>query len=335
MRTQSTTPTKTAKPKAPGIDLLAQVRAVRGEEEANTAAQVSLRNSSGGLRAYFQPISGDRRTGLVTLSAVRTREEGQVRTGAIEQHPEFADLVASIRTHGVLQPVALSWDEAQDCFWLDMGHRRVAAAQAAGLSQVPAVIQVTNGSATLGSVMTQQQLIENLQRTQLPAIDVAHGLSRLTKAGLSASEVASSIGKSKSWVSKHLKLLELPQALLAKAEAHGLGHEAIYTVAQADVAEADREKLLDIAITGGRTALGRELETKAMVTKATTPIRQKGRGGKKLDAARAVDAATKRVESSARHLLSLLEEADDLANVPRGLEQSLKNLLAVLNKRKD
>lgn len=319
------------------VDLLAQVRAMH-TEPAPASPTVSQRNTLQGLRAYFSPITGDRRTGLVALHAIQTRPQGQVRSGNPVSHPDFADLVASIRTHGVLQPVTLSWDEAADCFWIDYGHRRVAAARAAGLEKIPAVIVMPQapGASLDDVVMTEKQLIENLQRTQLPAIDVAHALRRLVSAGMSLSAVARDIGKSKSWVSKHLKFLELPKAVLTRAESSGIGHEVLYSLAQADIPAGELDRLLAVAIDAGRPALMRELETLNVVKG-----RKKSGAGHSGEAhaestvdnrssQRTILSASRRLLAAARHVCTLLEadQQEDAAE----LKQSLSNTIAALER---
>lgn len=203
-------------------ELLAQVQAMT---EGDEVAPVSQRNrATKGLRAYFQPLTGKRRTGLVALAAIRTRLEGQVRTGDLTGREDFPDLVASVRAHGVLQPVGLTWDEPADLFWTDFGHRRIEAARAAGLDHVPAVISVPDGVPIPDGALAEKQLVENLQRTQLPALDVALALKRLVDVGTPAADLARRIGRSPSWVAKHLKFLQLPEEFLLEADRKGLGY---------------------------------------------------------------------------------------------------------------
>ncbi len=299
--------------------LLEQVETVRGGEVE--APPVSQRNDAG-LRSFFTPITGQRRTGLVVVEAIRTREEGQVRTGDLTARPDFEELVASIRAHGVLQPVGLTWDEAAGCFWTDFGHRRVAASRAAGLERVPAFITIPGGVGTVDApAMTERQLIENLQRTELPALDVAHAIKRLVDAGRNAVDVAASIGKSKSWVSKHLKLLELPGEILARAEESGVGHETLYVLAQADVSVEEKTRLLDVALRDGRPALSREVETIAVAKQGSAaPRGRTATPGAAPD--RALRAASKRALEAARHLHNLLRaSSSDATELQRSAER--------------
>lgn len=331
------------------VDILEQVQAVRAD-----AQEVSLRNFSGGparretrgLRSYFSPITSQRRAGLVALDAVKTRDVGQVRRLDPTEDDDFADLVLSIKAHGVIQPVSLTWDEGNDCFWTDYGHRRVAAAKAAGLASIPAIVSMQGESGdapeALGAVLTQKQLIENLQRTQLPALDVAHAIKRLTGEGLTAAAVSQALGKSKSWVSKHLKLLELPQSILERVEHSDVGHEILYTVAQSTDDETEREALLAIAMEGGRPALNRALELRRAIEEgipepapegapALLPGMERGDFSPRPGGTRArpsLQTALNRAHQAVAHLQALVDALSDPAlNDVRGKAQAL--LLAV------
>ena len=323
------------KPRGLGIDLVAQVNAVRGDEEAAPTAHASSRE---GLRAYFTPISGDRRAGLVALAAVHTRKEGQVRTTDPSSDSDFGELVDSIKAHGILHPVTVTWDEGNDSFWIDFGHRRVAAAKAAGLTQVPAIVRMPQGQGIGPTVqMTEQQLIENLQRTELPAMDVAHALKRLVDSGKNAADVSRNIGKSKSWVSKHLTLLGLPAEVLRKAEEADAGHEVLYTIAQAPVAETEQVKLLDLGLQEGRKAVNRALEVMTVEKKKSAKSTKTGaKLGRGRPAVRAGEAGTRHVlVKASRSALEAIEHLDKLlrsAKTPaaRNLQKKTKAFILEL-----
>ena len=119
------------------------------------------------------------------------------------------DLVASIAAHGVLTPVLVS--RAEDSFRLIAGHRRVAAAKAAGLSEVPAlVIEDPGDPAAL-------QVIENIHRRDLDPMDRARAIRRLLDGGISQKELAKVIGMWPSEIANDMRLLratpELQEAL--------------------------------------------------------------------------------------------------------------------------
>lgn len=119
----------------------------------------------------------------------------------------LVDLVDSIKQHGVLEPLVIAKTPAG--FQIIAGERRWRASRLAGLSHVPAVIRETSPKG-----MLEMALVENVQRSDLNAIDRAKGFERLmNEFALSTSEVAVRIGKSVAYVSNSIRLLSLPDAL--------------------------------------------------------------------------------------------------------------------------
>ncbi len=117
---------------------------------------------------------------------------------------EIAQLAASIREHGVLQPVLVT--ETLDGFELVAGERRVRAARLAGLTHIPAVVRQLPDRHRL-----ELALVENLQREDLSPIEEAHGYRRLIdEFGLSQEEIAARVAKARSTVANILRLLEQP-----------------------------------------------------------------------------------------------------------------------------
>jgi ParB family chromosome partitioning protein len=117
------------------------------------------------------------------------------------------ELAASIRRHGVLQPLLVSEDGPQR-YLVITGERRWRAAQRAGLRAVPAVIRERLDS-------TQQlelALVENLQRRDLTPLEEARAFEHLrTSLGLTQAEIAERVGMDRSTVANSLRLLKLPE----------------------------------------------------------------------------------------------------------------------------
>jgi ParB family transcriptional regulator, chromosome partitioning protein len=125
----------------------------------------------------------------------------QPRTKAEEN---LEELVASIKAHGVLQPIMVR--RRRDGYEVVMGERRLRASKLAGLEQVPAVIRTVDELE-----MLEFALIENLQRQNLNPIDEAMGYKRLNDEFKQTHEViAERVGKDRSTVSNALRLLTLP-----------------------------------------------------------------------------------------------------------------------------
>lgn len=119
----------------------------------------------------------------------------------------LAELVQSIKEHGLLQPISV-WKDADGAFELIAGERRWRACKAAGLKEVEAIVKKD---------LTDQQkfglsLIENIQREDLNAIDHALAYKQLMdEFSISQTDIARKLGKSKSAVSNTLRLLELEE----------------------------------------------------------------------------------------------------------------------------
>lgn len=120
---------------------------------------------------------------------------------------ELEELVRSIQSHGVLQPVLVRRKGTQ--FELVTGERRWRAARQAGLAAIPAIIREVNEPE-----MLELGLIENLQRENLNVIEEAEGFQRLnTQFNLSQDEIAQRVGKARATVANVMRLLTLPHEI--------------------------------------------------------------------------------------------------------------------------
>jgi ParB family chromosome partitioning protein len=121
----------------------------------------------------------------------------------------LADLAASIREQGVLQPLVVRRVDAElehaAGFEIVAGERRWRAAKLAGLATVPVMVRDLDDQSALAVA-----LIENLQREDLNPIDQADSLARLAREfELTHEQVARAVGRSRVWVSNLLRLLDL------------------------------------------------------------------------------------------------------------------------------
>jgi ParB family chromosome partitioning protein len=122
---------------------------------------------------------------------------------------DLADLAASIREKGIIQPVIVrTVPGVADAYEIIAGERRWRAAQLAHLSDVPVIVHEADDREAL-----ELAIIENVQRADLNAIEEAKGYERLSSEfGYSQSDLAKIIGKSRSHVANTLRLLNLPEA---------------------------------------------------------------------------------------------------------------------------
>jgi len=117
----------------------------------------------------------------------------------------LAELAESIRAHGVIQPLVVR-PVGGGKHLIVAGERRWRAARLAGLSEVPALVRELDAKQSI-----EIALVENLQREDLNPIEEALGYKRLMdEAGLTQSEAAGRVGKSRPYVANALRLLVLP-----------------------------------------------------------------------------------------------------------------------------
>ncbi len=115
------------------------------------------------------------------------------------------ELAASIRKLGIVQPLTVRESE-NGRYQLIAGERRLRAARLAGLTRVPAFIRTADDQA-----MLELALVENIQREDLDAIEVAISFQRLIEeCRLTQEELSDRVGKQRSTVSNYLRLLKLP-----------------------------------------------------------------------------------------------------------------------------
>jgi ParB family chromosome partitioning protein len=165
-----------------------------------------------GLAALI-PQRSSTTTGSVEIPLARIRENPrQPRLRMADD--ALATLAASIREHGVIQPILVT--ETLDGYQLVAGERRVRAARMAGLERIPAVIR---------QLADQQQLelalVENLQREDLDPIESARAYRQLIdEFAFSQEDLAGRVGRARSTVANTLRLLDL-HADVQEAVANG------------------------------------------------------------------------------------------------------------------
>ena len=128
-----------------------------------------------------------------------------------EDNPGFtaqsiAELAATIRLRGVKSPISVRDNPARPGRYLiNHGARRFRASKVAGKSAIPAFVD--------NDYNEVDQVIENLQRNQLTAREIADYIGREQAKGIRQSEIARSIGKSPAFVTQHINLLDLPEPI--------------------------------------------------------------------------------------------------------------------------
>ena len=174
------------------------------------------RNALGrGLSALLEDAKTDITTSKLegegkVVGAVADIEIRNIETNPFQPRTNFEEdalneLAASIKEHGIIQPITvrkLGYDKYQ----LISGERRFRASQLAGLTSVPAYIRIANDQS-----MLEMALVENIQREELDAIEVAISYKRLIdECVLTQEQLSQKVSKQRSTITNYLRLLKLP-----------------------------------------------------------------------------------------------------------------------------
>ena len=193
--------------------------AARDGAGAATAGTPAERATAGGpvLRSVGdQPVAEPGSTGgafyrEIEISAIRPNPQ-QPRTAFDEE--ALAELEHSIREFGLLQPVVVR-ELADGAFELVMGERRWRAAERAGLQRLPAIVRNTGDDA-----MLRDALLENIHRVQLNPLDEAAAYEQLlAEFGVTHTELADRLGRSRPVVTNTIRLLKLPVSVQRRVAA--------------------------------------------------------------------------------------------------------------------
>jgi len=156
----------------------------------------------------------------------------------------LAELAASIREHGVIQPLVVT--QSGDEYQLIAGERRWRAAQLAGLTTIPAIIKETTPQQ-----MLELALVENVQRADLNSLEEAGAYRQLMDDfGLTQEEVAARVGKSRTAVANIVRLLRLPDDVKAALAANRISEGHARALLALPTAQLQRQVLAIIEARG-------------------------------------------------------------------------------------
>lgn len=164
-----------------------------------------------GLSALLKDATTDiTSSGVTPVGGISMIRLNDIQANPFQPRSEFdqvalEELAASIKVHGVIQPITvrkLGYDQYQ----IISGERRTRASILAGLSEIPAYVRIANDQD-----MLEMALIENIQRENLNAMEVAFSYQRLMEeCKLKMEELGDRVGKNRSTVNNYLRLLKLP-----------------------------------------------------------------------------------------------------------------------------
>lgn len=170
------------------------------------------RNALGrGLSALLENASTDiTATESKPLHSISEIPISQVQANPFQPREEFDEvalneLADSIRVHGIIQPITVR-KLGYDSYQIISGERRTRASRIAGLTMIPAFIRLADDQG-----MLEMALIENIQREELNAMEIAFSYKRLLdECSLNQEQLGDRVGKNRSTVNNYLRLLRLP-----------------------------------------------------------------------------------------------------------------------------
>jgi len=168
-----------------------------------------------------------------SLGSISSVKISQVQVNPFQPRTDFDpealhELAESIKLQGLIQPITVR-QSGQNSYQLISGERRLRASRLAGLTEIPAYVRTANDQQ-----MLEMALIENIQRENLNAIEVALSFQRMIdECNLKQEQLGERVSKNRSTVTNYLRLLKLPPAIQAaiRDKELSMGHaRALITV---------------------------------------------------------------------------------------------------------
>ncbi|MGY4325715.1 ParB family chromosome partitioning protein [Bradyrhizobium sp. LB7.2] len=164
-------------------------------------------------------------TGQAACIAIDRIDEDPDQPRRSFDEQKLEELAQSVRQHGVLQPILLRQASEEGRYVIIMGARRYRAAKRAGLRDIPAFIHAA------GSADRYVQMIENIQRDDLNAPEIAAFIAGRLEQGDNQAGISRKLGKPRDWVSRYASVQSMPEFLQSKLA--GSSMRAVYELYQA------------------------------------------------------------------------------------------------------
>lgn len=211
--------------------------------------------------------NGDLPIAANSVARIKQDSVGNIRVESIEVNPHqpranfdeqaLQELAESIKTYGLIQPVTVR-PIANGKYELISGERRLRASKLAGLSEIPAFVRTVDDLQSI-----QMALVENIQREDLNALEIALSYQRLIdECGFTQDEVSAKVGKNRSTITNYLRLLKLAREtqIAIRDNAITMGHARALVALENN---ALQEKILKEVIKNGLSVR----QTEALVKK--------------------------------------------------------------------
>jgi ParB family chromosome partitioning protein len=266
------------------------------------------------------------------------REASQVTSGnthirieSIEANPyqprtkfdeaALEELAQSIKTYGLIQPVTVR-PVGSGKYQLISGERRFRAAQIAGLTEIPAFVRTVDDALSI-----QMALVENIQRADLNAIEIAMSYQMLIdECHLTQEELGAKVGKTNTTISNYLRLLKLstPVQVAVRDNQISMGH-ARALVAVED--EAMQAKLLQQIVSGQLSVR----QTETLVKKTLEGVRNK-KSKVKITLSDDVRTAQTAISKKLNTKVNIKKDISGKGQIqiPFASDEELKNILSLL-----
>ncbi len=206
-------------------------------------AQIKNRGLGRGLGALLSDSDTVNNNAEKELNALSPNSMNEISIAFIEVNPfqprthfdqaALKELSESIKVQGIIQPITVR-QLNRDSYQLISGERRLQASKLAGLTTIPAYVRLADDQQ-----MLEMALIENIQRENLNAIEVALSYQRLmTECSLKQDDLGERVGKNRTTVANYLRLLKLPNLIQIglRDEQITMGHaRALISIQDADL----------------------------------------------------------------------------------------------------
>lgn len=196
--------------------------------------------------------------------AIEVIEANPYQPRRVFEEEELEALQASIRVHGIIQPITVK-RIAQDKYYIISGERRYRAAKGIGLLEIPVFIREAGDQE-----MLEMALIENIQRADLNPIDIAISYQRLMdEFNITHEMISTRVGKKRSTITNYIRLLKLAPVVqeALRKEKISMGHAKVL----AGIENADRQLVVLEAILSQQLSVrqAEAITTKKLGSKAS------------------------------------------------------------------
>lgn len=206
--------------------------------------------------------------------ATPSRSVGKViKIDLIEPNPDqprsdfgdLSELTASIKEHGVLEPLLVRPIEGSNRWMIIAGERRWRASNQAGLTEVPCIELLLTDEA-----VAEIALVENLQRKDLTIWEEADGLAKLaSQFGYTHDKISQTIGKSRTTVTEYMSIASIPEGVREKCKVAGINAKSSLLEVARQFDDAAMMAFVDSLGTGGVSR--EEIRKKARPDSGTKP----------------------------------------------------------------